>query len=34
MLIWKRRLYVPNSFRKKVMEQEYDSRVAGYFGLE
>jgi hypothetical protein len=31
MLVWKGRLYVPNGFRKKVMEQEHDSRVAGHF---
>jgi hypothetical protein len=32
MLVWKGRLYMPNGFRKKVLEQEHDSRIAGHFG--
>jgi hypothetical protein len=34
MLVWRGRLYVPNGFRKKVLEQKHDSRVAGHFGRE
>jgi hypothetical protein len=34
LLCWNNRLYVPKGFRKKVMESENDSKVAGHFGRE
>src|SRR6202163_1415711 len=34
ILCWKERLYVPDGFRKEVLHQEHDSRIAGHFGRE
>jgi hypothetical protein len=34
LLCWKNRLYVPKGLRKRIMESEHDSKVAGHFGRE
>jgi hypothetical protein len=34
LLCWKNRLYVPKGIRKRIMESEHDSKVAGHFGRE
>jgi hypothetical protein len=34
LLCWKGRLYVLKGLRKRVMESEHDSKVAGHFGRE
>jgi hypothetical protein len=34
LLCWKYRIYVPNGLRQRVIQSEYNSKVAGYFGRE
>jgi hypothetical protein len=34
LVCWKNRLYVPKGLRKRVMNSEHDSNVAGHFGRE
>jgi hypothetical protein len=34
MMVWKGRLYVPNSFRKEVLKQEHLSQNKGNFGCK
>ena len=34
LLCWKHRLYVPERLRKRIMDSEHDSKVAGHFGRE
>ena len=31
---WKGRLYAPKGFRKEILKQEHDSKIAGHFGRE
>jgi len=34
VLCWKNRLYVPKGLRRRIMDSEHDSKVAGHFGRE
>jgi len=34
LLAWKGRIYIPKAMRKKVMQSEHNSKVAGHFGKD
>jgi len=34
ILCWKKRIYAPKDLRRRLMESEHDSKIAGHFGRE